>query len=97
MVWMLHAVNGKVMASFGGHEDDVTGAAFSPFDGGKHIVSISADRTIRTWSPLKSDCVMTIRPDQTGKFHQEAILCLALHHERPLIISGDSEGRVIAS
>ena len=66
-------------------------------DGGKHIVSVSVDSTIRTWSPLKSECVMTIRTSAGNKFHHEAILCMALHHDRPMIISGDSEGKVIAS
>lgn len=97
MVWMVNAVSNKVMGSFMGHENEVTRAQFSKVDGGKHIVSVSVDSTIRTWSPLKSECVMTIRTSAGNKFHHEAILCMALHHDRPMIISGDSEGKVIAS
>ena len=30
-------------------------------------------------------------------FHQSSILCLALHHEKPVVLSGDGEGKVFAS
>ena len=52
MVWLVNALNGKVLASFIGHEEEVLNAKFSIEDKGKHIVSVSADKTIRVWSPL---------------------------------------------
>ena len=98
MVWLINAVNGKVMASFAGHEDEVNCAYFTKDDKGKHIVSASADQTIRVWSPLQADCVQTVR-GKGGKavFHTGSILCLALHHEKPLALSGDAAGNVFAS
>jgi WD40 repeat protein len=35
MIWMINAVNGKVLQSFIGHEADVTMAMFTKVDGGK--------------------------------------------------------------
>ena len=52
MVWLVNAVNGKIMASFAGHEDKVSCAHFTKEDKGKHVVSASNDKTIRVWSPL---------------------------------------------
>jgi len=43
MVWMINAVNGKVMANFMGHEEEVISAKFSLSDGGKQIISCSSD------------------------------------------------------
>lgn len=52
MIWLVNAVNGKIMANLIGHEDEVLKAHFSMDDRGKHIVSSSADKSIRVWSPL---------------------------------------------
>ena len=70
VVWMLNAVNGKVMANFIGHEDEVVMANFTKADGGKQVISCSADRSIRTWLPLTNECVKTIKNDL---FHQSGI------------------------
>ena len=43
MVWLINAINGKIMASFAGHEDEVNCAYFTKDDKGKHIVSTSTD------------------------------------------------------
>jgi len=100
MIWLVHALNNKVMASFAGHEDEVNLAKFTLCDKSKHIVSTSLDKTIKVWSPLQATCVSTVRgKGDSGKaaFHQASILCMALHHERPLALSGDAEGSVFAS
>ena len=100
MIWLVHALNNKVMASFAGHEDEVSLAKFTLCDKSKHIVSTSTDKTIKVWSPLQANCLSTVRgKGDTGKaaFHQANILCMALHHERPLALSGDAEGSVFAS
>jgi WD40 repeat protein len=74
MIWMVNAVSGKVMANFIGHEEEVLMARFSLFDGGKQVVSCSSDKTVRLWSPIKGECLMTVR-NGTGKmpYHEEAI------------------------
>ena len=100
MIWLVNAVNGKVMANLIGHEEEVTNALFTMDDRGKHIVSCSADKTIRVWSPLTQECSMTIRSHGQGAkkvFHESQILCFALHPEMPIVLSGDEEGNVFAS
>lgn len=52
MVWLVNALNGKILASLIGHEEEVLSARFTLEDKGKHIVSISSDKTVRVWSPL---------------------------------------------
>lgn len=82
VVWLINALNGKVLASFFGHEDEVLSAKFSIEDKGKHIVSCSSDRTIRVWSPMTQDCVTKIKSHGYGSekhFHEKSILCFALH------------------
>ena len=73
MIWLVNAVNGKIMANLIGHEDEVLKAHFTLDDRGKHIVSSSADKTIRVWSPLTSECIQTIRSFGQGsrkQFHE---------------------------
>ena len=96
MIWLINAVNGKVMASFAGHEDEVNCAYFTLEDKNKHIVSASADKTVRVWSPMQASCIQTLRAGKT-LFHQSSILCIALHHDKPVVLSGDSDGKVFAS
>lgn len=54
MIWMFNGVNGEYINCFSGHEDEVTSAQFTINDSGKHILSSSADKTIRLWSPMKT-------------------------------------------
>lgn len=102
MVWLVNAVSGKVMANFIGHEEEVLRAEFTKDDNGKHVVSSSADKTIRVWSPIKQDqqCVTTLRSHGAGSrklFHEAQILCFALHPSMPVVLSGDEDGLVYAS
>ena len=53
MIWLMNGATGDFLACFSGHEDDVLNAMFTPSNGGKLIVSSSADKTIRVWSPVK--------------------------------------------
>lgn len=96
MVWLVNAISGKIMASLAGHDADVTFALFTQHDGCKHIVSSSADCTLKVWKPLQNECAMTVRPRSEKQFHASPILCFALHSERPLAISGDEAGQVYA-
>mmetsp|Transcript_2705 Transcript_2705/g.4592 ORF Transcript_2705/g.4592 Transcript_2705/m.4592 type:complete len:150 (+) Transcript_2705:596-1045(+) len=90
MIWLMNGATGDYLACFSGHEDEVTMAKFTQYNGGKQIVSSSADKTIRVWSPIKQDCLQVIKPrNQQVQFHQAAINCFALHHAQPLVISGD--------
>jgi WD40 repeat protein len=52
MLWLMNGSSGDFLASLSGHEDEVLMAKFTP-NGGKNIVSSSADKTIRVWSPIK--------------------------------------------
>jgi WD40 repeat protein len=52
MLWLINGSTGDFLASLSGHQDEVLMAKFTP-NGGKHIVSSSADKTIRVWSPIK--------------------------------------------
>lgn len=65
MVWMFNAQNGKYLNSFSGHEKEVLQAQFTLCDGGKHIVSSSADKTVKLWSPIKGSCIQTIKNKST--------------------------------
>ena len=74
MVWLVNALNGKILANFIGHEDEVLTAKFTLEDKGKHIVSVSADKTIRTWSPLSQEMVTKIKSFGLGSkklFHEK--------------------------
>lgn len=73
MIWIVNAINGKVMANLIGHEEEVLKAVFSIEDRGKHVVSASADNSIRVWSPLSQECVTKLRSftGNSGKpFHE---------------------------
>ena len=61
MVWLVNAVSGKIMANLAGHDKDITNAVFSLHDQNKHIVSSSADCTLKIWKPLSNECIMTVR------------------------------------
>lgn len=73
MIWLVNAVNGKIMANLIGHEDEVINAKFTMEDRGKHIVSCSIDKSIKIWSPLSSECVITLKSYAAGgkkEFHE---------------------------
>ncbi len=100
MIWLVNALTGKIMANLIGHEEEILKACFTLDDKGKHIVSISADKTVKVWSPLQSESIQTIRSFGQGsrkQFHDSQILCFALHHEMPIILSGDDSGKVYCS
>jgi ribosome assembly protein SQT1 len=49
-IWLFNGNNGDYVNCFSGHEDEVLSAQFTLNDDGKHILSSSADKTIRLWS-----------------------------------------------
>ena len=95
MIWVVNAVKGKIMQQFMGHEGDVVGAQFTKEDGGKQIVSVSTDKTVKLWNPVQGTCIQTIR-NGDGKipYHTDEIQCFDLHPTRPLILTGDCTGGV---
>ena len=96
MLWIMNGANGAFLASLGGHEDEVLCAKFTPT--GKQIISSSADRTIRVWSPIKNQCIHVIRQTMPGDgFHEDPINVFELHPQQPLVVSGDLSGRVCFS
>lgn len=57
LIWLYNGANGTFIQCLAGHEAEVLVAMFTLNDGGKHVVSSSADKTIRLWSPLKNQCL----------------------------------------
>lgn len=96
LIWLYNGANGTFINCLAGHEGEIFQANFTINDGGKHVVSSSADKTIRIWAPLKNECLKVIRNTSisgiAGKFHEADINCFGLHHERPMIVSGDIQG-----
>ena len=98
MVWLINALNGKVVANLIGHEDEVTKAAFTLSDGGKQVVSASNDATVRVWSPLNGNCLKVIKHGkEKANYHEAPILCFALAPTKTLIMSGDTDGKVFGA
>jgi WD40 repeat protein len=85
------------MSCLQGHQGEVYQGQFTINDQGKHIISSSADKTIRLWAPMKQTCLQTIRGGTSKAFHDSDINVFAQHHERPLLISGDLSGKVYYS
>lgn len=54
LIWLFNGANGTFINCLSGHESEVLHAMFTINDQGKHVVSSSADKTIRLWSPLKN-------------------------------------------
>lgn len=95
-IYLLNGATGDFLACFSGHEDEVLQAKFTK--NGKLVISTSSDLTIRVWSPIKQECVQTIKPKHKAqKFHMAAINCFALHPTDPIIVSGDLDGEVYFS
>ena len=53
MLWVMNGATGDFLASLSGHEAEVLCGKFTQSNGGKLIISSSADKTIRVWSPIK--------------------------------------------
>jgi WD40 repeat protein len=51
MIWLLNGANGKFIDCLSGHKNEVLEAKFSVCDGGKFIISSSADKSIKVWKP----------------------------------------------
>ena len=96
MIWLLNGANGQYISCFSGHKDSVNDAQFSKHDGGKLIVSCSSDKTVKVWSPKKTDCLVTIE-GKASTWHSCRVNCLALCDTQPLVISGDISGRIFSS
>mgnify|MGYP001202669301 FL=1 len=64
MLWLMNGATGDFLASLSGHEGEVLCAKFTHLNGGKQIVSSSADKTIRVWSPIKQECLQVIRKNK---------------------------------
>ena len=101
LIWLYNGQSGTFISCLAGHEQEVFQANFTLSDGGKHVISSSADQTIRVWAPLKNECLKVIKNTSlsgaAGKFHESDINVFALHFDRPLIVSGDISGKVFYS
>jgi len=79
LIWLYNGGNGTFISCLAGHEAEVFQAKFTINDGGKHVVSSSADKTIRVWAPLKNECLRIIKNTSvsgvSGKFHEADINC----------------------
>uniref|UniRef100_A0A7S3IEQ6 Uncharacterized protein n=1 Tax=Strombidium inclinatum TaxID=197538 RepID=A0A7S3IEQ6_9SPIT len=98
MIWLMNGATGDYLACFSGHENDVLEAQFTPANGGKTILSASADMTMRLWSPKQHECLRVIKaPNTKTPWHEDAINTFALHPTRPVVVSGDLSGKVFLS
>jgi len=98
MIWLMHGATGDFLACLSGHEAEVLAAKFTVANGGKQIISAGADKTLRVWSPANQKCLHVIKKSKaTQDFHQAGINVFALHHEQPLVVSGDLDGVVCYS
>jgi WD40 repeat protein len=48
-IYLVNAVNGKLMGSFYGHIGDIHAAEFTKHDKAKQVISVSSDMTVRRW------------------------------------------------
>lgn len=98
MIWLVNALNGKIMANLIGHEDEVVKAEFTKMDGGKQVISVSADGTTRVWSPLDSNCLKVIRNGKDKvSYHEGGILCCAVAQSKTLVMTGGADGKVFGA
>lgn len=97
LIWMFNGSNGQFISCLNGHSQEVYSAQFTLMDQGKHILSCSADKSIRWWQPLKNSCLQVIKGGSARSFHEADINVFGQHHERPLLVSGDLQGKVYYS
>lgn len=98
MLWLMNGATGDFLASLAGHEAEVLAAKFTHLNGGKLIISSSADKTIRVWSPIKQECLRVIKRTKLHqKFHEVDISLLELHPTEPVVASGDLNGVICLS
>lgn len=97
-IYLLNGMTGDFLACLSGHEEEVTSAKFTT--NGKLVVSASRDCSLRTWSPIKQECVNVIKvKGKLADFHAAAINCFELHPDptQAFCISGDLDGQVFYS
>ena len=98
MIWLMNGATGDFLACLSGHEAEVLAAKFTVANGGKQIVSAGADKSIRVWSPANQKCLHVIKKRPAAPdFHAAGINVFELHHEWPLVVSGDLDGVVCHS
>jgi len=54
MLWLFNGVKGEFLSCLAGHEGEVLWGEFTKADQGKLVVSSSADKSVKLWSPMKS-------------------------------------------
>jgi len=74
---------GKCLQTLYGHKEDVYDVTIAPDES---IVSVSADTTVKIWSPLTFDCVKSFST------HTSTVTCLCL--DPRFIISGGADKRI---
>eukprot|EP00939_MAST-03C_sp_MAST-3C-sp1_P000891 g891.t1 len=87
--WMWLGPDLMFMQVFTGHEARVNCGSFTA--NGKLVVTGSEDGTVRVWDPQSGKC----KHKFSGHlWHQDSIVAIGVHHKRPLIISGATDGTV---
>jgi WD40 repeat protein len=74
------------MQALYGHSGAVTDGCF--WNGGRSICTVSEDKTLRVWNPKTGECVRTV---QGYGFHDAAIVCVDVHAERSVAVTGSSD------
>jgi WD40 repeat protein len=86
IVWMWLATTGECMNTFIGHAGPATCGNFTP--DGKLILTASEDATLRVWNPKTAQPKHII---QGFGFHDEGIICMAMHNEKPIVLTGSHD------
>jgi WD40 repeat protein len=87
--WMWLASTGACMQVFAGHEDAITCGDFS--GNGKLVCTASVDGSARIWNPKTGACEFTFKARSHG-WHEDAIVSLAVHNDKPLMLCGGGDG-----
>jgi len=87
--WMWHGPWLKFMQVFTGHEGRVHCGGFTP--NGKLVVTGSEDSTLRVWDPQTGKCKHKF---EGHLWHKDAVVAIGMHHKRPLVITGSTDGTV---
>lgn len=80
------------MNVFSGHGAPVTCGQFTP--DGKTIVSGAEDGIVIVWDPKTAQPVRRHTP-QDGRWHQEAVTCMAVNSDNTLLLTGSADGRAV--
>jgi len=87
IIYIFDTITGELILKFAGHDNWIRGLLFHP--DGKHLISVSDDKTIRVWSLLEERCIKVLE-----EAHTHFIQCLDFCKQNPQIATGSVDGVV---